>query len=237
MVELQLNRGCRRNVESVGAEETPVIILDDPIVSTNGLVEIAAASAGFSPDGEFAYPGIRTNLPDEYARVLGPDLLALIADVYGVPRSARPHLVHQLYSLVTARPAALEPRQRMPHTDNRSSYYFATVHYLTPGDHAGTGFFRHRPTGFERITEDRYPAYTEAVNQFIEANGPPAQKYIDGSDDHYELIGKVDHRQNRLIIYPGNLLHSGLIKPDRDIDDSPASGRLTANLFLYFTPA
>ena len=49
-----------------------------------------------------------------------------------------------------------------------------------------------------------------------------------------ELIGEVEYRPNRMVIYPGNLLHSGLIQPDRDINDDPASGRLTANLFLYF---
>jgi hypothetical protein len=68
----------------------------------------------------------------------------------------------------------------------------------------------------------------------METNGPPAEKYINASDDHYELIGEVEYRPNRMVIYPGNLLHSGLIQPDRDINDDPASGRLTANLFLYF---
>lgn len=236
MVDIQLNSACRRDIHVVGAEKTPVIVIDEPILSTDELVELAAASADFNPDDQFVYPGVRTNLPENYARVLGPELLALIAHVYGVPRSATPHLVHQLYSLVTAKPEDLEPRQRMPHTDNRSSFYFATVHYLTSGDHAGTGFFRHRPTGYERITEDRYPAYIEAVKAHMDASGPPPQTYINASDDHYELIASVDHRPNRLLVYPGNLLHSGLIQPDTVLDANPASGRLTANLFMYFTP-
>jgi hypothetical protein len=33
-------------------------------------------------------------------------------------------------------------------------------------------------------------------------------------------------------MYPGYLLHSGLIDPSRDIATDPARGRLTANLFF-----
>jgi hypothetical protein len=125
--------------------------------------------------------------------------------------------------------------QRVPHFDNHSPFYFATVHYLNPGRYAGTGFFRHRPTGYERIPEDRYPAYMQAAESHIKAKGLPPEKYIDASDDHFELIAEVEYKPNRLIMYPGNLLHSGLIRPDRDINHDPAKGRMTANLFLYFT--
>ncbi len=65
----------------------------------------------------------------------------------------------------------------------------------------------------------------------------PAQKYNDTSDEHFELIAEVEHRPNRLVAYPGNLLHSGLIRPDVDITPDPATGRLTANLFFHFKAA
>ena len=68
------------------------------------------------------------------------------------------------------------------------------------------------------------------------ANGLPAEKYINASDDQFELIDKIDHRPNRMAVYPGNLLHSGLIVPERDISGDPAKGRLTANMFIYFAP-
>lgn len=235
MVKIELNSACRRDVQIVGDERTSVIIIDDPIVSTDELVRYATQEAEFSADGEFIYPGIRADLPAEYAQGLGPDLIALISHVYGTPRSYRPHLIHQLFSLVTEQPADLQLLQRVPHFDNRSPYYFASVHYLNPGDHGGTGFFRHRPTGYERITDERYESYVQAAQSHMANKGLPAGKYIDASDEHYELIGQVEHRPNRLVLYPSNLLHSGLIRPDRDIDEDPASGRLTANLFLFFT--
>lgn len=235
IVHIELNRQCRHDIQIVGNEKTPVVIIDEPILSTEDLVQYASDQASFTSDNEFAYPGIRAGLPVEYPKALVPELIALISHIYNTPRTHKPQLIHQLFSLVTQQPEDLQVLQRLPHFDNRSPYYFATVHYLNSGEHAGTGFFRHRPTGYERITEDRYPSYVQAASAYMEANGPPANRYINESDDHYELIAQVDYRPNRLVIYPSNLLHSGLIEPARDIDDSPASGRLTANLFLFFT--
>ena len=236
MNDLTVNSASRRDVRIVGNEKTPVIVLDDPIVSTKALIDYAVHSAAFGPGGDTAYPGIRADLPAGYAEVLAPQLFGLISHVYNVPREAKPHLVHQLFSLVTTRPEELAPLQRLPHTDSRFPYYFATVHHLSSTPHAGTGFFRHRPTGYERISPDRYEPYKQAAREYMATSGLPGEQYINGSDDHYELIGTVEHRPNRMAIYPGNLLHSGLIMPDRDISDDPATGRLTANLFVYFTP-
>ena len=237
MLDIQINSACRLETRIVGDEKTPVVIIDEPIQSTDSLTQYALQRAEFESSGDSSYPGIRADLPSTYADALGPQLIGLISHVFGIPPSARPHLVHQLFSLVTFQPEALQPLQRLPHTDNRSAYYFASVHYLNPGDHGGTGFFRHRPTGFERITDDRYESFKQAEQSHIESHGPPPEKYIDRSDDHYELFAEVEYKPNRMAIYPGNILHSGLIKPDRDIDADPATGRLTANLFFYFTPA
>jgi hypothetical protein len=237
MADIQINNACRLETRIVGNEKTPVVIIDDPIQSTDALIEYALQQADFDSSGDSSYPGIRADLPSAYADALGPQLIGMISHVFKIPPSARPHLVHQLYSLVTQQPAQLEPLQRLPHTDNRSPYYFASVHYLNTGDHGGTGFFRHRPTGFERITNDRYDAFKDAEKSHIAANGPPAEKYIDATDDHYELFAEVEYKPNRMAIYPGNILHSGLIRPDQDINADPATGRLTANLFFYFTPA
>lgn len=237
MPEISLNSACRRDIRLVGNEKTPVITIDDPVVSTTALAAFAASEADFGVGSQSAYPGIRAELPEDYVRTLVPELVALIAHQYKPPAGHRPILIHRFFSLVTRQPEELELLQRMPHTDNRSPFYFATVHYLAAGEHGGTGFFRHRPTGYERITDERYESYKQAAGSHMDANGPPAGKYIDATDDQFELIGEVGYRMNRMAIYPGNLLHSGLIRPDRDIDDDPASGRLTANLFLLFAPA
>ena len=234
MFDIELNPDLKAEIRIVGNERIPVIIIDDPIVSPDALIEYAATRADFSAQGIQGYPGIRANLPPEYAETLLPRLRELIADVYKPPPSFEFQLVHQLFSLVSYRPEQLHFMQRVPHFDNHSPYYFATVHYLNPEPHAGTGIFRHRPTGFERLPEERYPFFVRAAEAYVQSHGMPAEKYIDGSDDHFEMIAELEYRPNRLVMYPGNVLHSGLIEPERDISDDPRSGRLTANLFLYF---
>lgn len=235
MLDIKLNKPFDTDIRIVGDERTPVVVIDEPILNVESLIQYAVRDAKFEFDNRFAYPGIRASLPGEYAETLVPELLDIISQVYKTPPSYEFHLIHQLFSLVTRRPEELGSLQCVPHFDNHSPFYFATVHYLNPEEHAGTGIFRHRPTGYERIPEARYPAYIEAAEAHIKANGLPAQKYINTSDDHFELIAEIEYRPNRLIMYPGNVLHSGLIEPERDIDENPAKGRLTANLFLYFT--
>lgn len=234
MLDIHVNKPLRPVVRIVGNEKTPVVIIDDPIPSTTALVEHACSQARFDGDARFAYPGIRAELPPEYVDALVPELVTVIRDVYKPPPRLELQVVHRLFSLITRQPEELGPLQRVPHFDNHSPFYFATVHYLNPGDYAGTGLFRHRPTGYERIPQNRYPSYVKAAEAHIRMNGPPAARYINSSDDHFELIAEMEYRPNRLIMYPGNILHSGLIRPERDITGDPATGRLTANLFLYF---
>ncbi len=235
MIDIELNPDLKVEIRIVGNERTPVVIVDDIIRSPDTLIEHAATQAEFSTEGVQGYPGVRANLPPEYAETLLPALRKLIADTYEPPASFEFQLIHQLFSLVSQRPEQLHFLQRVPHFDNHSPFYFATVHYLNPDPHAGTGIFRHRPTGFERLPEERYPIFVRAAEAYVQSHGMPAERYINASDDHFEMIAELEYRPNRLVMYPGNLLHSGLIEPDRDISADPRTGRLTANLFLYFS--
>lgn len=237
MLKVELNPACQKDIRVVGDEKTPIVILDNLLDSVEPLRAYACESVEFRPDELFAYPGIRAELPDAYVHAIAPQLAGLLAHEFRVPRGLKFELIHKVFSLITTKPEDLAVSQRIPHTDTRLPHYFATVHYLNPGNHSGTGFFRHRPTGFERISEERYPELLQAGTAHMESKGMPAQKYIDASDDHFELIAEVEHRPNRLIAYPGNLLHSGLIRPDVDIAPDPATGRLTANLFFHFKAA
>ena len=108
------------------------------------------------------------------------------------------------------------------------------MHYLNPGQFGGTGFYRHKTSGFENIEQANFPAYQLARTAFEVQHGQPEKAYITQSTDEYELLGKIAYKQNRLLVYPGTLLHSGLIKVPDDLSDNPDSGRLTANIFVEF---
>ena len=64
----------------------------------------------------------------------------------------------------------------------------------TTGEFGGTGFYRHRPTGFENITAERKQAYFDSAQEYIDTHGNPERKYITDSTDHFELFHKIDYR-------------------------------------------
>jgi hypothetical protein len=133
---------------------------------------------------------------------------------------------------VTTLPGDLAIEQRVPHVDTADALQFATVHFLCGAGLGGTGFFRHRATGYETIDAARLPAYRAALDAELAAS-PPAPAYINAAgNDQFEGIGAVEARPDRMILYRAGLLHSGLVAvPAADAAD-PRRGRLTGNLFL-----
>ena len=98
--------------------------------------------------------------------------------------------------------------------------------------YGGTAFYRHRRTGFETIRPERMPRFKAALVADEHEHGPfPARYYYD-DDERYEMIGEVEARPDRVIIYRGRLLHSGHIPIAPDPLTALESGRLTINTFL-----
>lgn len=218
----------------IGREQTPVVIIDDVLHDVAPLVRLAAGYVPFAEETKSGYPGCRGTLPGSYTRALMSVIEPMIRDVYGIAGDAPVQCHRQLFSMVTRPERDLKVLQRIPHFDTKRPTYFAIMHYLNPGPFGGTGFFRHRPTGYERITEERFPHFIDSAEQYFRHNGMPPARYCRESDSHFERIHAVEYRPNRLLIYPGNLLHTGLIEPERDLSSDPLTGRLTANVFVDF---
>ena len=219
---------------NVGNEFTPVIMQDDFLLDTKNLIDIAVNFTTFFVERKKAYPGLRADLPPFYLKGVLARTESLMRDVYGVSREYKITGCYGTYSLVSTPEKELNILQRIPHSDSAKSNFFAILLYLNPGTYGGTSFYRHNPTGFERISEERYPYYIEAAKQYMNEKGVPAAEYYRATDGHFNVIGSVEYKPNRLIIYPGNLLHSGIIDPERDVDADPQTGRLTANIFVEF---
>ncbi|WP_275934717.1 DUF6445 family protein [Sphingomonas yabuuchiae] len=213
----------------VGKEQEPVVVIDDA-TGLLGSLRTLAAKAGFAPAAtvDSHYPGLLAPASVAYLDGLVRFALPLITAHFGtgpvVPARARGN-----FSLVTTPPDALSPDQRVPHVDAADRMQFAGVHYLS--DHpAGTGFFRHRATGYETIDADRLAVYRRHLDAELAASGPG--RYVTGNHTHFEAIGAVEPRPDRLILYRAALLHSGLIAALPPHADDPSRGRLTGNLFL-----
>jgi hypothetical protein len=231
---IQVNPNASLKVINVGHESTPVIIIDDFATDTADLIEYAGRAVDYGPDSTSAYPGIRGKLPRSYFVPVLNNIYRLLFQVFSVPSSLDMKPVNTVYSLISCPEDELTPAQCVPHFDSNGSHYLAVLHYLNDGSFCDTGLFRHKPTGFEKILENRRDEFFESSRVFTQAHGQPPQKYINASNEHFELYEQIEYRPNRLVAYPGCLLHSGLVDPAVDIDRNPATGRLTANIFVDF---
>lgn len=223
-------------VQTVGQAGTPVIVIDEFGADLTDVIEYACESAEYGPDVKSMYPGLRARLPKSYARSVLTQVYRLLFGVYDVPADLGMKAVSAAYSLITTPEGDLEPGQRRPHFDSSRPYYLAILHYLNDGAFCDTGLFRHRQTGLERITEDCVDEYIQSCEAYTAAHGPAEPIYVKGSNDQYELYHRIEYRSNRLVVYPGCLLHSGLVDPAVDVDSNPRTGRLTANIFVDFFP-
>ena len=223
-------------VQTVGQTGTPVIIIDDFGTDLAHLIEYACESVEYGPDTKSTYPGLRARLPKSYTRTVLKQLYRLFFSVYSIPANLGMKAVNAAYSLIGTPESELKPGQRRPHIDSTRPNYLAILHYLNDGPFCDTGLFRHRDTGFERITEDCLNEYNQSLEAYAAIHGQDEMAYVKGSNDQYELYHRIEYHPNRLVVYPGCLLHSGLVDPAVDVNPDPRTGRLTANIFVDFFP-
>ncbi len=223
-----LNPAARLRGESVGQDRSNLVIIDDVLSNADEVVEHVCAHGVFAPPSDTLYPGLNAVMPDAQIRTLMDALHPLLRDAYGAPADAAMGY-RGFYSLVTLPPEGLAPAQTIPHIDNLRQFRIAAVLYLCDETFGGTGFFRQKRTGFERITPDRWERYDAACQEELKTRATGG--YFQDSDADYERVGQVEARFNRLVIYPSSLLHSGLVKPEL-LSADPRKGRLTGNLFI-----
>ena len=229
MADLSLNPEARLSLRHVGRERHPLLVIDDVMKAPQALVDMACDTAFARPERTF-YPGLNGPLPDDYSRELILALRPVLARAFGLPD--RPLSYFGFLAMATEPPSALQPVQKVPHFDSTDPFRLAFVHYLCK-NHDGTGFFRHKATGFEAIDPRRLEVYEEASR--IELENDPGE-HVGPDTAGYEMIDSVDLAFNRLIVYRSHVLHSGLLR-NRSLSPDPRSGRLTANSFVYVTAA
>ncbi len=214
----------------LGNSESRVVVADGFTGICDQIRFLASSLAPYPPHTVY-YPGVR--------RVVTPVDTAAYTYMHNLLVEASPYIggafdighfdwIEGSFSMVTRPPETLGPRQRAPHIDTVEPKHLAILHYLSDTPDTGTAFFRQRSTGIERVTAENFDPYVAAA----QADNPQAAGYICGSDPWFEEIGRVEARPDRLVIYEGCLLHSGIIPPDMVLSDDPLTGRLTANIFI-----
>jgi hypothetical protein len=215
-------------VERLGREGEPLVIIDNFTGQPERLRALGLA-AQYHPAG-VDYPGRRALADPSYLSLRRELMMQVMGRVFGLTRNISCEIA--AFSLVTLPPEQLSPRQRIPHHDHSDAGRVAIMHYLDGPESGGTAFYRHRRTGFEAITPEREGAYAAALVEDEREFGPPPPGYPLGDSDAFE-IGAVEARPDRMALYRGRQLHSGIIPDPAALSDDPAQGRLTVNMFLY----
>jgi hypothetical protein len=218
----------------VGTSLSPVVIIDEFTGDSEAVALLAEALAPFPLNKTNYYPGVRRMITrsDVDANAYMEDLCQrsaqFIAGAFGFDRF---NLLSGSFSMVTKDPRELIEPQRIPHFDSPDQKYLALLHYLRVPKDSGTAFYRQRTTGIERVTEANREAFVRTAQAEIR-RVPADSGYIRGSNEYFEQIGAVEGIADRLVIYQGSLLHSGIIPKDMSFSPDPREGRLTANIFV-----
>jgi hypothetical protein len=226
----------RIEVFTVGAEATPVLVVDGLLTGGPDLVEHAAGAATLAPvkAGTNFYPGVRAPAPPAYVQALVRTLRPYMTQVYGVPINGRAGVTCAL-SMATTPASEATLVQRLPHIDTTDPYQLAVLHYLCGPEHGGTAFYRHRQTGLEVIDAARSRPYMATLmGQMSEA--VIESSYTRDSNALFERIGGVEAAFDRIVVYPSRLLHAGVL-PDKPLGLDPRTGRLTVNTFYRYEVA
>jgi len=211
-----------------------VVVIDE---FTGRLADIRAIAETLAPFPELQgnyYPGRRRLIgsdegpASQYVEDVCRESAQFIAGAFDIESFA---LLEASFSLVTTRPSELSRPQRAPHFDSPDPKHFALLHYLSVPASSGTAFYRHRATGIERVTEGNIAQFVTTAERDAALLAADSG-YISGSDQFFEQVEAIEAVPDRLLIYQGGLLHSGIIPPAMSFSSDPREGRLTANLFV-----
>jgi hypothetical protein len=216
------------NVRHMGREGEPLVVIDQFSGMVGELLE-AGYAATYQHAGA-AYPGIRSWADPSYLDRRRDLMMQIMQKVFGFTRGVR--LDASTFSLATLGEHELNPLQRIPHYDHSGGEVIAVMHYLLGPESGGTAFYRHRRTEFETVTPDREDAYNAALAMDERQHGMPPAQFCYGDTDWFEMIDEVKAAPDRLVLYRGRQLHSGVIPDPALLSPDPRKARMTINMFL-----
>jgi hypothetical protein len=231
-IDYELCKEANIECYRVGNEQQEVLVVDDFLKGAVALKEQAIHENNFARADSF-YPGVRMQVPQEYTIAIVKNLGFFMEQFFHLEVRKIKSAVSK-FSIVTTRPDDLDLLQRIPHFDSPSRKGLAVVHYLQSLPGIGTSLYRHKPTNFEYVDEQRYSGYMAQIEQRFSTKDKYPEGYINGSTDQFEEVASFDAVFNRLLMYRGTSLHSGKIGKEYNFDPSPATGRLTLTSFFEF---
>lgn len=242
---LAVNPGCTVTTHRVGPSGRKVLLADNFYLHPDQVAELAL-NLYYTESRSLvgSYPGSRAvitlntqPLIQTLGKLWGKPLIPFHSDYHPV-----------IFSAIINRDYELTPWQRQPHIDQG----ITAMVYLNPEElcSGGTGLYRHRLTGLDRIpialthdlihlarqhgfpadklrTEDGYAEFLNTVF-FNPDFAPKENTYINDGNEFWELLFLIQMKPNRLVIFDGRMFHSQYILPDQFKD------YFRINQILYF---
>lgn len=214
----------------VGKGQHRVVLVDDFYLYPDKILQVALDlpyTNRFEIIGNF--PGVRASVPFDTST-----LIQTIADLWGQPLTPFFQPQPVVFSGITNEHFRLNIGQRQPHIDQD----ITAMVYLNPQESCvgGTGLFRHRLTGLERLSKtpnheireladrlelsDEFLASQEGYENFQQSMifnplfACRDNTYINDGNEFWELLYLIEMKPNRLIIFDGRCFHSQYIKPE-----------------------
>ncbi|MFD2167394.1 DUF6445 family protein [Thalassotalea euphylliae] len=232
-MQIQLNPQLSFSALPIADTPYQVFIVDDFLQGFDQLTAYAESTAYFGKQGADGtlFPGVRDEMPAPYYRALTALLELLAEKAQHGAHFAHHTLAKSWLSKVTVGPKQLHPMQKMPHFDALGPENYAAVHYLKSNHLGGTSFYRYRDTqqmSFYHKDESTIRTMVARVNEEIEPNAG----YIGKGNHLFERAFQVDAKPNRIILYPGNVLHSADITEQVSFDPKSPDNRTSVNSFF-----
>jgi len=231
---IKINRQATLIVEYIGQDKTPIIIIDNYIENLDDVVADVVEKGQFKPDEITNYPGNRLAMSKPLVVGYLKPLMPVLYRVYKFPNHLQPGPKDNYFSLITKQPNEISAMQSWPHFDTTNPNLIAIIHYIDKNDHGGIAFFKHNKSRLERIDIDSKDYFYQCADDYFGLLNTNVFDYCSEQHSEFTCYKKIAYKPNRLIIFPGQLLHSTLVNIDTDINENPVSGRLTANMFVAF---
>lgn len=189
------------------------------------------------------YPGIRIHTKKKFNEIIGKFMVDIATEYYNKDiKNYKMLHESQAYSIVNFPNKYLRPGTVFPHVDCQYSkdnnYKFsglACVIYLcnTTREYNGTGFYEMKcPMNKKKFwTDKKYKKQRQIIEDYYEN-----PRYCTDKEEHiFKKLYEVDAKINRIVIYPTNYYHQGIINPEYYNDENNIrDDRYTYTGFVFF---
>jgi elongation factor P hydroxylase len=230
----EVNPDLEANVHVVGPEEIRVVVIDNFYKNPDMVRDLTLSIPPTENSKIMAgTPGTRVFGHYDF-ETLYPIFRHVFRNVY--TELTKDVSDDQIYESVRTTPFCVNINQSVnlppvtPHIDDRDSMLFAAGIYLNTPEECSGGTSFYMLNGKQTITN-------EDIGQWLKSQGREKfwDHYITDTDDvpDWELLSVAEMKYNRLVMYPGNVVHTAYMKPDTFTGDLY---RLIQMMFIALDP-